>query len=463
MPALFLPIALFGISALASLGTLGNTTFFEPVDIGVSKILSFELHHKNLSNLAPEKQRFLRRQRRRNTVKIFDDISVMGSFEELGYFYTYIHVGTPPQRFTVILDTGSVVTSVPCAGCVNCGTHMDPVFDIKKSSTARDSHRKFSQSYTEGSSLRGDYISDFICIGDSCRPDEAVKFEFGCANRMTNLFRTQLADGIMGMADTGHTVLNALRDHHQLKHDIYTLCVSRKGGFFSVGGYQTSRHRGPIVWTPNASPGGKYYRVKITDFAINGASIHPTSNDLKSTSGGALVDSGTTFTYVPYNLFNKLKAAFNEYCKRPGKCAAKNSNYDATAVHCYKEFRDDATMNTFPNIQLKIGNRYLCFPPQQYFFQERKNTCVGFMKDASFVMGSNLMMDHDIIFDREKQQLGFARASCHAARSDPWCCAGQCSDKDGVIDPKTNRNLDNNAVHPAQTAHMTNLDPIMIV
>jgi len=457
-------IIFLGVSGFAHMGTAlkqNNTTLHDQEP--APKLISFALHRKNMSNASTSARRRLRQYRRRTDVKIFEDVNVMGSFEDLGYFYTFIHIGTPPQRFTVILDTGSVVTSVPCSGCLNCGTHMDPVFNYKKSSTAHNTHRTFSQSYTEGSSLRGEYISDVICIGDTCRPEEAVQFEFGCANRMTNLFRTQLADGIMGMASTGHTILNALRDHHQLQYDIYTLCLSHDGGFFSIGGYHTKRHRGAILWAKNASPGGKYYRIAVGEIKVNGVNVNASPIDLRAGSGGALVDSGTTFTYVPYNAFSKLKSAFAKYCNQKGKCVAKSNNYDATSVHCYNEFRDDETFNTFPNIQLKIGDRYLCFPPQQYFFQERHNTCVGFMKDASFVLGSNLMMDHDLIFDRANSKVGFARASCHAARSNPWCCDDQCSGEDGVIAEKKIRHLKTDISHPEQPAHMANLDQIVIV
>jgi len=32
-----------------------------------------------------------------------------------------VYVGTPPQRKSVIVDTGSHYTAFPCAGCNNCG------------------------------------------------------------------------------------------------------------------------------------------------------------------------------------------------------------------------------------------------------------------------------------------------------------------------------------------------------
>lgn len=40
------------------------------------------------------------------------------------YFYATIYIGTPPRKFTVIVDTGSTITYVPCASCgSNCGKH----------------------------------------------------------------------------------------------------------------------------------------------------------------------------------------------------------------------------------------------------------------------------------------------------------------------------------------------------
>ena len=42
----------------------------------------------------------------------------------LGTHYAYLWVGTPPQRQTVILDTGSYRTGFPCDPCSNCGDYL---------------------------------------------------------------------------------------------------------------------------------------------------------------------------------------------------------------------------------------------------------------------------------------------------------------------------------------------------
>nr|XP_016450101.1 PREDICTED: uncharacterized protein LOC107774944 [Nicotiana tabacum] len=41
-----------------------------------------------------------------------------------GYYTTRLWIGTPSQRFALIVDTGSTVTYVPCITCKQCGKHQ---------------------------------------------------------------------------------------------------------------------------------------------------------------------------------------------------------------------------------------------------------------------------------------------------------------------------------------------------
>ena len=101
--------------------------------------------------------------------------TLVGNTEPLGYFYAQIHIGTPGQLFTVIVDTGSSLTAVPCAGCTRCGTHTNPYFDPAASSTYTDGctavpncqacssgHCTYGVSYVEGSSIDGHLALDEI-------------------------------------------------------------------------------------------------------------------------------------------------------------------------------------------------------------------------------------------------------------------------------------------------------------
>jgi hypothetical protein len=53
-----------------------------------------------------------------------------------GTHHAYLYIGSPPQRQTLIVDTGSRLTAFPCSPhCSDCGTHASPQFDINQSTS----------------------------------------------------------------------------------------------------------------------------------------------------------------------------------------------------------------------------------------------------------------------------------------------------------------------------------------
>ncbi|CAN0534034.1 unnamed protein product, partial [Laminaria digitata] len=57
-------------------------------------------------------------------------------FPGWGTHFAYVYAGTPAQRVSVIIDTGSHFTAFPCSECKNCGSNPDLYWDHNKSSTA---------------------------------------------------------------------------------------------------------------------------------------------------------------------------------------------------------------------------------------------------------------------------------------------------------------------------------------
>ena len=89
-----------------------------------------------------------------------------------------IQVGTPGQLLSVIVDTGSSRTAFPCTDCDHCGSHMDPPFNPRASSTFRwvgceqsgcssclNGSCSYTAKYVEGSSLEGMYFRDVLQLG----------------------------------------------------------------------------------------------------------------------------------------------------------------------------------------------------------------------------------------------------------------------------------------------------------
>ena len=55
----------------------------------------------------------------------------------LGYYFTNLYFGTPLQKQSLIVDTGSDVLTSPCKKCDTCGSHLNNFFDSSKSVTAK--------------------------------------------------------------------------------------------------------------------------------------------------------------------------------------------------------------------------------------------------------------------------------------------------------------------------------------
>lgn len=108
-----------------------------------SKLYSFSLGrkwHNHTANAevsaAVEAKKLARRdwQQRRSLYLSFEDTPL---FPGWGTHFAYVYAGTPPQRVSVIVDTGSHFTAFPCSECKNCGSHTDPHWDHTKSSSSR--------------------------------------------------------------------------------------------------------------------------------------------------------------------------------------------------------------------------------------------------------------------------------------------------------------------------------------
>lgn len=85
---------------------------------------------------AVEEKKLERRswQERRSLYLSFEDTPL---FPGWGTHFAYVYAGTPPQRVSVIIDTGSHFTAFPCSECGNCGSHTDPPWNHAKSSSSQ--------------------------------------------------------------------------------------------------------------------------------------------------------------------------------------------------------------------------------------------------------------------------------------------------------------------------------------
>jgi hypothetical protein len=364
--------------------------------------------------------RDLQRHRFLHHVPTFKDFSTI-KYQNDGVFYTYITLGGvegKQQTFSAILDTGSRTIAIPCKNCNDrCGSEHNQ-YDISLSPTAKivDEHG-YSQCYAEGSCNRGQLMMDNICFGQACPVIESAQISFGCCNEYSRLFKMQLADGIIGIGP-GSNLIKHLHDVHKLETYVFAICVDKDNGRFSVGGYAEKLHEGEIQWTTLSSNFGHYTNFVQSIEVVGGKTAIFEEGDQDT-----LIDSGTTYTYLPGSKFEKLKTIFETACKENGKCngaTEPNPNYSKEkSLGCYVNLSSDMK-KTFPTLTFNFvqGVEYKV-TPDMYFFRATKNvTCIGVFDDGDkfnmITLGANLMDGHDIIFDIEENRLGIVKSNCES-------------------------------------------------
>ena len=357
-----------------------------------------------------------------------DDRGVMDPlYRGFGTHYAFVWVGSPPQRVSVIVDTGSHWTAFPCTGC-QCGRHMDSYFDTSKSSTANvltcgaKAKCYFSQSYSEGSSWRAYKVTDKVWVGGSLpgmvadADALAMDFTFGCQERETGLFRTQMVDGIMGLSASADTLPFKMFERKAAKSKAFSMCYRVGGGILNLGGVDPSLSKGPVVYAKLQKTSG-WFTVKMLKVSLRSSDgkqeVMVMDKAVVLGSGsGTIVDSGTTDTYLPAAMRTAFVAAFSKLTK--GAMAYSNKLVTLT----------DDQVDALPTIVFKMEGRYgepveVEMPPSSYTETapggggNKRNFRVYVTEPRGTVLGANFMNDQNVIFDIQNQRVGFSKSDCH--------------------------------------------------
>jgi hypothetical protein len=365
----------------------------------------------------------------------------------LGYYYLEAYVGTPPQKKSLIIDTGSHLTIFPCSGCTKCRNHMYKVFNTKDSSTFQPinptknyfgwtcAHPEemhlchFKQGYTEGSEYSGYYgIDNFLfeseLNGDSYKNHKHV---FGCAMKETGEFYTQEADGIIGIGvaqttktDVPPTILDIELIEKRIDNHTFSICIAKNGGSMTLGGWNRALHLPHSkVRTLNSEDlkWSEQYHVHLSDIQIAGKPLDYDFESLNQNGGKVFLDTGTTFVYFGPQLFSKFNFFITNFCSdKQENCGGHSRYQECYSFNKYLYKNVDDFFNTFPKMTFKFNNDVeWAWHPQDYMVAaigSSNHYCIGVKALKDIILGAIFMRNYDIHFDKIKKRVSFVRSNC---------------------------------------------------
>ena len=361
--------------------------------------------------------------------------NVYGSAFGLNYYYANLYLGNDMKKQTYILDTGSTITTAPCQPyCIKCGNHLNSYHNVEdnskiiscsdekcklvKSFCGNGDKCSFKTSYTEGSSLEGIYINELIRFGEDYDIKNGANAPIGCTTSENHLFFTQIADGIMGLANNDNNFIYILKKVGAIDNNIFGLCLAQMGGYFSIGEINTTFHREDITYL-KMDKNSFFYSVNMNNIFINNLKI----SNYDKNKYSLIIDSGTTISYFPKEIFNEMVDKTKAICNSYGiKNACGKYEYDKDFGPCFSfeslEKMEEAIYIYWPNITFLLEDYKYKWTPDEYFFNVTNKMkiigCMGFNNGNGkrIIMGSTWMIGHEIIFDRTNKKIGVVEANC---------------------------------------------------
>ena len=240
----------------------------------------------------------------------------------------------------------------------------------------------------------------------------SIKPAFGCQTLETGLFNSQVADGIVGFSPSGgygrtlHDTIVAEKG----VHNVFSMCLSETVGALVLGAtINEARLPAATKWIPFTSTSA--YNVGVSDFRIDGVTAGSPSSVYVST----IVDSGTTFTYLPPAPYYKARDRWRSVCPW-GACSERVVKGQYPDDYCYRMGHQELVK--FANYSFAFTNgAVLNVPSTQYAYEWKEGVwCMGVYNNEhnGAVIGGATMRNHEVIFDRESHRVAFVPRDCGA-------------------------------------------------
>ncbi|XP_034674838.1 aspartic proteinase CDR1-like [Vitis riparia] len=313
-----------------------------------------------------------------------------------GEYLMNFSIGTPPVPVIAIVDTGSDLTWTQCRPCTHCYKQVVPLFDPKKSSTYRDSScgtsfclalgkdrscrngKKctFMYSYADGSFTGGNLAVETLTVASTAgKPVSFPGFAFGCGHKSGGIF-DKSSSGIHLQQDKFWRIRQSLR----LRHRLHSASSESPDTFYylTLEGISVGKKRLPYK--------GFSKKAEVEE-------------------GNIIVDSGTTYTFLPQEFYSKLEKSVANSIK--GKRVRDPNGIFSLCYNTTAEINAPIITAHFKdaNVKLQPLNTFMRMQEDLVCFTVAPTSDIG-------VLGNLAQVNFLVGFDLRKKRVSFKAADC---------------------------------------------------
>ncbi|XP_006919685.1 chymosin [Pteropus alecto] len=307
-------------------------------------------------------------------------------------YFGKISIGTPPQDFTVVFDTGSSDLWVPSVYCKSDACKNHRRFNSSESSTFQKLGQPLSIQYGTGS-MEGILGSDTVTVSNIVDSRQTVGLS---TQEPGDVFTYFEFDGILGLAypslaaKDSVPVFDNMMKHHLVAQDLFSVYMSRndQGSMLTLGAIDSSYYRGSLHWVPVTVR--EYWQFTVDSVTVDGVVV--------ACDGGcqAILDTGTSMLVGPSSDILNIQQAIG----------ATEDQYGLFNINC-------GSLSSMPTVVFEINGRTYPLPPSAYTSQDMDFCTSGFQgEDDSqlWILGDVFIREYFSVFDRANNRVGLAKA-----------------------------------------------------
>ncbi|KAH8595269.1 putative vacuolar protease A [Bisporella sp. PMI_857] len=311
-------------------------------------------------------------------------------------YFSEITLGTPPQTFKVILDTGSSNLWVPSQKCGSIACYLHTTYDSSSSSTYKKNGTSFEIRYGSGE-LSGFVSQDTLTIGDLTVKDQV----FAEATEEPGLaFAFGRFDGILGLGYDTISVNKIVPPFYEMVNQklldepvfaFYLGDAEDDDSEVTFGGVNEAHYEGKVTTIPLRRKA--YWEVDLDSISFGDATA-----ELDNT--GVILDTGTSLIVLPTTLAELLN-------KEIGAKKGYNGQY---TIECEKRA-------SLPDLTFELSGYKFSITPYDYIL-EVQGSCISSFTPMDIpepagplaILGDAFLRKWYTIYDLGNNSVGLAKA-----------------------------------------------------